>query len=140
MISIDAVQEGIVAFLKAAPSLVGEVGDEIRESQWQGTEFTYPAVRVRMGDKTTLIEGNCHTAHGVQPFTLLIFSEKSSSQQANQIAALAMNLLLDQQLHSADWISGNVRLRSPGLVAAIRTGDRLWRSEVHLEFNIYETA
>ena len=54
MISNDLVQAAIVAKLKADTTLVAwltarSAENEIRESQWQGTVFSFPAVRVELG-------------------------------------------------------------------------------------------
>ena len=46
MISLVAFQEAIVSLLKADASLVARVGLEIREDEWQASNFVYPCVRV----------------------------------------------------------------------------------------------
>jgi len=43
------IQAAIVAKLKASTQVTAKVSAlEIREDQWQGTEFVYPNIRVRM--------------------------------------------------------------------------------------------
>ena len=47
--SNNEVQAAIIARLKAQTTVTAEVlATEIREDQWQGTEFSYPNIRVKM--------------------------------------------------------------------------------------------
>lgn len=137
MISIDLVQAEIVSVLKANGPLVGVVGDEIREEQWQGTEFSYPAIRVSVGDFPDLMGGSCPGLHGTISFRVLTFSEEASSRQADQLGGLIMGALLDEQMKTVQFISGPIRLGRRGQVSAVRTPQRVWRGEVGFACNIY---
>lgn len=58
---------------------------EVREDLWKGTDFTYPNIRVRLGDLTpTAQNANCNTYR--QTASLLVFIEQKSSKQADEIA------------------------------------------------------
>lgn len=140
MISINQVQSAIVSALKANAPLVAVVGDEIRESQWQGTEFAYPAVRIDLENlRSTGRGGTCTTTNSTVPFSVVAFSEDASSQQADQIIGLVVGALLDHQLTSVDFSSGFVRMSGVGQSSAKRATERVWRAIVGLEVNIYET-
>lgn len=58
---------------------------EVREDLWKGSDFTYPNIRVRLGDLTpTAQNANCNTYR--QTASLLVFIEQKSSKQADEIA------------------------------------------------------
>jgi len=140
MISINQVQAAIVTALKESVPLGLVVGDEIRESQWQGTQFTYPAIRVDMEDSRQVGRGGqCVTTISAVPFNVVGFSEEASSQQADRIIGLVISALLNHQLTSADFSSGFVRMSRAGQSSAKRATERVWRAVVGFEVNIYET-
>jgi hypothetical protein len=49
----DQIQEAWVLYLKANTNILAELNDndEIREDNWQGDEFSYPNIRVRIVSK-----------------------------------------------------------------------------------------
>lgn len=126
MISNATVQAGLITYLKSKASvtvlLANTNGVEIREDQWQGNQFYYPAVRVRLD--VQIPDANCNMA------TMLIaiqcFSEADSSREADVIASAVNDVL-----HEKQFTSGDVRymLYSEGLVPAIRQDEQTWRSE-----------
>lgn len=138
MISLDLLQAAIVTALKADAPLVAMVGDEIRESQWQGTDFTYPGVRVDVYSGAPIGE-KCVDTHSVVGFAILCYSENDSSQEADQIAGLVVDALFLSTLTAATFYSGSIRLSGPGVRSARRMIGRTWRSEVEFQTNIYET-
>lgn len=138
MISFDLLQAAIVAALKADAPLVAVVGDEIRESQWQGTDFVYPGVRVELYSGTPIGE-KCVDTHSLVGFTILCYSENDSSQEADQIAGLVVTALYLETLTAATFYSGLIRISGPGVRSARRMIERIWRSEVEFQTNIYET-
>ena len=50
MISNNEIQEALTTKLQAETLVLAELSDtnEIREDQWQGTTFSYPAIRINM--------------------------------------------------------------------------------------------
>lgn len=136
MIGLHLVQATIVAALKDDETLVELVGVEIRELQWQGTEFAFPAVRVRMGIALPTGE-KCIGSHSVMPFRVVVFSEESSSLQCDQIAAQVVEVLYLGTLTGATFHSGLIRL-SGGLGPAVWVDSLVWRAEIGFETFIYE--
>lgn len=135
MIRNDELQAAIVARLKANTTIVplvvsGSFADEtwgadIREDQYQGTNFGYPNIRVRLLPMTPLGDKDC-------PFikfsvSLLVFSESSNSLEADRIAGIINN-----ELHGKTFFSNSIEIstRLASLIPAVRIDERTWRSEV----------
>jgi hypothetical protein len=83
--------ESWMSYLKSQSSLVAllENNSQIKESQWQGEVFSYPAVRLYI-DYHPSLEG-C----GPDNFDAYIdiFSEEKSSKEAQQIASVLEGIL-----------------------------------------------
>ena len=84
------VQAAWIAHLKAQPTLVALLpsANNIKELQWQGDEWTYPAVRVSVDFYPGL--PNCF--HRAKVF-IDVFSEEKTSKQASNIAGVIQNLI-----------------------------------------------
>lgn len=124
MISPNTVQEGIVTRLKGKASVIELLSSasDVKEDQWQGTTFSYPAIRVRLDNVNPILDCNTTEVLGA----ILVFSEDASSKEANNIAYAVMSEL-DKSFTSAGYrYVSNVR----GIIPAIRQDDRTWRSEV----------
>lgn len=122
----DEIQAAIVAYLKARSAITDELpagAEEIRENEWQGTEFTYPNVRVR------LISNMAYTECARSDITLGIevFTEDASSRVADRIAGI-INGVMHQRSFSQDGMQFN--LTTTNLVPAFRKDARTWQSEV----------
>ena len=137
MIDNDLIQAAIVARLKANTALITylttfNAQNEIRESQWQGAEFVYPAVRVEMG---TQIEEGDPPCYSTIPFTVYSYSEKDSSREANQLAGYVNDTLLRQLVLGSGWNSGIIIM--DGLIAARRVSERVWQAINLYRMNVY---
>lgn len=123
----DEIQAALVAYLKARSAITDELpagATEIRENEWQGTEFTYPNVRVRMISNNAAF-GGCDRSDitlGIE-----VFSEQASSREADRIAGI-INGVMHQRSFSSSGIQFN--LTTTNLVPAFRKDDRTWQSEV----------
>lgn len=129
MIPNDTLQAAIVSMLKANTALVAELANsnQVKESQYQGDDYSFPAVRVRLGTQTPYA-ANPTCGIGTLPFAVLVFSEQKSSQQCDHIAGV-----VSTEFHGKNVQSGGVlfnKINTTGLVSAIRTGENLWLSEV----------
>jgi hypothetical protein len=137
VIDNSEIQAAIVAKLKANSALTAwlaarSTAGEIRENQFQGREFQYPAVRVDLGTQTE--EGN-PPCYSVLPFTVYCYSEKGSSQEANELAGLVNSALARKSLTGSGW---QVQLIIPdSLIAARRTSQRVWQAANLYRMNIY---
>lgn len=132
MISNEIVQAALVTTLKAnilITTLLSGGADEIREDQWQGTTFTYPAIRVDLGRQVPEI---CDVSR--QRINILCFSENASSKEADILAG-TVNSSLDGRV----FVMGSFRfsmIASAGLIPAIRQDERTWRSEATFDLLI----
>lgn len=137
MIDNDQLQAALVAKLKANSALTTWLGQrstagEIREGQFQGREFQYPAVRVEIGTQTE--EGN-PPCYSTLAFTVYSYSEKNSSQEANQLAGLVSDALLRKNVSGSGWHSQLIIADSQ--VAARRTRERVWQAVNLYRMNVY---
>src|SRR5512144_3108228 len=103
MISNDLIQAAIISKLLTDTALIAwltarGVADEIREAQYQGTEFNFPCVRVQVGSQQPDGNGPCYTTTGETPFTIYCYSEADSSQQSDQLAGLVDDALLGKHI------------------------------------------
>ena len=125
MLSNDAIQSSIVAYLKSVTTITARiVSTEIREDQWQGRDFVYPNIRVRM------ISNNPKEPHcGLSNISLsiMVFTEDASSHNADEIAGIINNAIHGKSFTSSGI---NLGLRTTNLVPAYRSDERTWRSEV----------
>lgn len=91
MADIETAQAAWVAYLKSKTQLVALLDSslQIKEQQWQGDEFKYPAVRVAV-DYFPSINGCGPDDIDV---TVDVFSEQKSSKEAAHIAAVLQSIL-----------------------------------------------
>ncbi|HET8685827.1 MAG TPA: hypothetical protein VFM18_04090 [Methanosarcina sp.] len=93
MSDIEQTQAAWIAYLKSKPQLTVLLtnggANEIRETQWQGDEFAYPAIRVSV-DYFPSINGCGPDDIDVQ---IDVFSEEKSSKQASHIASVLQSIL-----------------------------------------------
>lgn len=128
MPSLVEAKEGLVTYLKGKSSITDELtdgADEIREWQWQGTEFTYANVRVRVRSVTPF--ANC--ALSDLDGSIYVFSQDASSKEADEIAGI----IVDEVNRKSFTSSGvNYNLWVTEQIGSIRQDERTWRAEVIL--------
>ena len=128
MIPNDDVQAGLITKLKADTDLTAyltgqSATDEIRENQWQGVDFTYPAVRVDLTEQTEAGNPPCLSD---LVFSVHCFGEGNSSLEADHVAGLVMQALLRKAFVGTGFTSGIIA--NDSLVGAVRQAERVWRS------------
>ena len=144
MISSEAVQAALVTALKADAPLVALFGVEIRESQWQGTQFVYPCLRVGVVTGLPYTKDHCRFTHSNTRFTISSQSEEASSQDADIGAGLVVSALLGQTIEGAGtpttnpFYSSLIELAAPGQESAIINSQNAWTARVHFEVHIHE--
>jgi len=63
MLRNDEIKKGLVSDAKTRSDITNEVdSSEIRESQWQGTDFAYPNIRIRVLNNRPLSGRNCNVS------------------------------------------------------------------------------
>ena len=132
MLRNDEIQAAIVAYIKNQSDITGELlnTDEIREDQWQGKDFTYPNIRIRLiSNDPDLAQCDLHSVL----FSCMAFSEEYSSQQADRIAGI-----IGITLHERSFLSNTIAFTTTvtDLVPAIRSDAQTWRSEAILNAKV----
>jgi hypothetical protein len=90
MRTVDEIQIALIERLKADTALVALLGtaDQIKETEWQGAEFTYPAVRV----ENTVKPNVAYCPPDDVDITIFCLSEKKSSKQCSLIASAVSDI------------------------------------------------
>lgn len=129
MISNHIVQAALISKLKASSTITNALNSsaDIKEEQWQGTDFLYPAIRVKIGSQTN-DRKSPFCSFGYLPFTLRVFSEMKSSMEADTIAGLVNTVLHGSYAIGTNMILNNIECLS--LIGAIRVGEQLWQSQI----------
>jgi len=127
MIPNDELQKAILDYAKSKASILAKLSDteEIREDQWQGREFSYPAIRLRI-----IRNEPTECAQEIE-FSFEVFSEHSSSQQADDICGT-----INDEFHDKSFTSDGIRFTGvicSNLAPAIRENQRTWRAETFYE-------
>ena len=126
--------------MKNQPELVSRVQLEIREDDWQGTEFKYPAYRVALpdlGPYDGAMDSECRPFIFTAPFSVYCFAEGASSRDAAALAGTVVRVLVNRRLDT-DRIVPVTRITLPlnGILMPVPERDRLWRAEVRLSMVI----
>lgn len=127
MISVSDIQAALVSALKADSTIITTVmlADEIRENQWQGKDFVYPNIRVDMLPERPATMSNCEGNYLDVQFR--VFSEQTSSKEANDIAVKIAN-----KFHNKAFTSGGHQffMVCSSLVPANRIDKTTWEAQV----------
>lgn len=88
MINNAQIQSGWITKIKASANITDRVpAVEVREDLWKGEKFTYPNIRVRLGDLTPINRNaDCNTFRS--PVSILVFTEQKSSKTTDEIAGV----------------------------------------------------
>jgi hypothetical protein len=137
MISPELVQAGIITKLKADTALIAwlttySAQNEVRENQWQGRQFVYPAVRV---DILTQTEPGNPPCYSQALFNVFAFAEGDSSKNCGVLAGLVDSALIRKKFTGTGFDSGLVT--SLGTVPPIRTGERVWQALGQYQANLF---
>jgi hypothetical protein len=134
MLTNAEIQTAIIAYLKGITAITSTLKDidgvligakEIREDQWQGTEFEYPNIRVRMISNNPFGDSDQCDA-STFTVSIMTFSQSASSLEAEQISGI-----ISTSLHAKSFVQGtlSIFLRTTNLIPAVRADMRTWRAE-----------
>lgn len=146
MISLEAIQAQVITLLKADAALVARVGVEIREAQWQGTQFLYPCIRAGVFTAVPTGPDLCGPNNSHNRFVVLSMAEEASSQDADINMGLAIRALAGRYLSGAataftnPFTSGLIRVVAPGQQSAVINDQNVWVAQTTFEVNVYEHA
>jgi len=125
-ISNDVIQSALVAYIKTKSNITSLLAStsEVREDQYQGTEFNYPNLRIRTIENTPIGNPGCGQNISVG---FMVFSENASSLQAEQIAGIIAKVF-----HGRQFTSNGIAfaITVANAIPAVRSNVRTWRSEV----------
>lgn len=125
-ISNDLLQAALVAYLKLQPTLTSvTTATEIRENTWKGADFNYPNVRVELTRNVPEKDG-CPQYIDV---TFQVYSETTTSKQADQIAGIITTILHDKQFGQNGL---KIYLYAVNVQPAYAEGVPTWRSNVQM--------
>lgn len=99
----ETFKEAWLADLKSRASIVALVGDEIRETEYQSTDWTYPNIRVSLAFRPSKIYCGPEDAD----VDLEVFSAEKSSKQATHIASELLTLY-----HGKPFESNGIRFNA----------------------------
>jgi len=142
MVAFDLIQGAIVSKLKANVALLAyltarSASQEVRETNWQGTEFTYPAVRANGRNMTPEGNAECRENHTLVAFEVHALSEQDSSQECMELAALVVDALFGKQLSGTGFKTGTINCLASA--PPVRASLRVWRSTSQFQVRVYET-
>jgi len=131
MRTTDEVQTALIEYLKAQASLTVLLAsaNEIKEPEWQGADFVYPAVRV----ENTIHPNKMYCAPDDVDITVYCLSEKKSSLQCSRLASAVAQLL-----HNRSGLAGSNGVRFVFLrvveipYPAQQEGQSIWISAVKI--------
>jgi len=132
MIRADEVRTAIITNMKANSFITDLLDDtdEIRESGWRGTEFSYPNYRVRINRIAPV--DDCYQELEASIFC---FSEEASSQEAEQMAGTVAEQYHKKSFTQSGIIFSHIKAEP---IPAIQQDIRTWRSEIIIRSIINE--
>lgn len=136
MVSVEILQAAIMARLKAYASLTLLTSD-LRELGYQGTDFTYPNVRLAIQNQVA--DRECDTL-SVVTFSLFAYSDASSSKMCSTVINAARLSLNQRKLTDVDTPERFVGLRmiQASMRAPQRVSTKVWRADVHFTVKVSE--
>lgn len=144
IISVDIVKGVLLGYLKSISAVTnfliteGSSASEIREINWKGTDFEYPAIRLRI-IRNEPDSSDCDRSNIVASW--LVFTEDQSSANADKLSGIIASYFESKQFSSSLQGSDySVSLGRITLVPAFSVGELVWRSEVILEGLISKTT
>ena len=151
MLSVNDVQEAIITKLKGDLSLTTALGgsDEIREDEWPGPDWTYPATRVAVNSLTPTSEGGCHLSEWSVTFSIFVFTEPiesggiytADSSQCSTLMFYIANALFGEYVNSSGnfvaMSSVNITGENPPVPEPPPGG---WRGEVLCEMRVKDVS
>jgi hypothetical protein len=138
MVSTNDVQTAVIGLLTGTYAVTELVHEEVREDEWQGTDFVYPALRVQITNLMPEEDGTCRETKTFAQFTIQCYSEADSSKQCGTLANTVVSAIFGQVLTRPYMRS--LRINVMRVVPPYRTAPRIWRSDVQAQCHIYETV
>lgn len=129
MRTIDEVQAGLISYLKDYTNLTALLANngQIKETQWQGSDFVYPAVRV---ENDIMPEKDGCSPDAVEIF-VYVMDEAKSSKRCSQVAAQVCHAM-----HNKNFTSETVKFIGVKVTKASyprqQEGQSIWQSVIEI--------
>lgn len=138
MIGNHVLQSDLVADLRAAVAITTLLASsgEVRELQYQGADFAYPALRIHIDDNRPIITRE-QCDHANLSFTVRVFAEGGSSRPASTIANAVNSRLHRRNLHGTGWYTW---LRTSAFLGPRMVAENLWMVELVFRGVVYPTS
>ncbi len=138
MIAPHVIQADIIADILSQSSITSLLAsvNEVREDQYQGTVYGYPAIRVALISQTPLI-GPYPCDLTTLNLTLRVYTEGGSSRSNSVILAAINSHLHRNTFRATTW---NIWFRSVGEILPTRQGNKLWRGEAIFSGTVYPST
>lgn len=139
----DLIKGALIAYLKTVSAITsklieyGSTALEIRESQWKGTEFDYPAIRFRM-IRNNPDNGDCSKSD--ISFSWMVYTEDQSSATCDEISGIIAAYFQTRQF-SVVFQGSTYHFSCGGvsIIPAVGLGVSVWKSEVVVEGFVSKT-
>ena len=131
MVSNDIIQAALLAKVQSITALTAALADGangIKQLNYKGTDFGYPCVRLALEGQTEIAEMSCPSQ---VDFSFYVFSEKSSSKEADQIAGIIVSAI--RGLSFQQGTVKFVKIRIVENIPAIAQDEVTWRSQIRCQ-------
>jgi len=138
VISNQVLQKDIIADLKALVALTAllKAAADIKEDQYQGTTYGYPAVRVALARQAPYrIPEQCD--HMTLTFSIRVYSEQESSKEADTVMGVIADRYHRHFFTGTGWKGW---INREAVVSAALWAEKLWRSEAFFRVNVYPST
>lgn len=139
MIDAELLKRGIVQHLKSDTTVTSLLSgtSQIKESNYQGQDFVYPAIRIDVQPQIPLGTGTDRVRLSRSLWIIRVYSEDKSSAPANRLLSAVISSLFDSQIHGTNEnnIPNFVLIRINLITSddAFRISDRLWMATATFE-------
>jgi len=131
----QVLQKDIIADLKVYAPLISVIttGSAIKEDEYQGTTYVYPAVRVALARQAPYrIPELCD--HMTLTFSIRVYSEQESSKEADTVIGVIAGHYHRHFFTGTGWKGW---INREAVVSAALWTEKLWRSEAFFRVNVY---
>ena len=137
MLDNDLIQGAIVDKAQGFSAITSQLPSgtySIKEFNWKGVDFQYPCIRVALESQIDLSETNVACPSQID-WSFYIFSEKSSSKEANSISGDVVSAFrgLSFRQNSIKF----VKVRVLESIPAVAEDERTWRAQVRCQSIIH---
>jgi hypothetical protein len=134
MISNDLIQAAIIAKANSSAIITAPLSSgTVLEYDFQGTDWTYPCIRLQMESNGDVSEDS-QSCPSVVEFSFYVFSERNSSKQANQLAGRVVSVFRGLSFTQNNIKFVRVKIEN---IPAIRQDVRTWRAQIRCRSTIH---